>query len=157
MRGRANLVSILWPENGRQTGRGTSRVQVTQGPRHPPRPSNRQTGRAGRQGGHVKTPAPSQDRSSFWKEPKWRGVSQNSHLIRLHWAWRRPCDDTGPTFQDELYFFPHQVSLYAPTHREKGKTLAAAHVHIWRKRHFCWRKKSLKSFFCCFLSFSNLW
>lgn len=47
---------VLFPrsENGRQAGGGAAGVQVTQGPRHPAGPPDRQTGGAGVQGGAVK-------------------------------------------------------------------------------------------------------
>lgn len=50
--------SSLRSENGRQAGGGAAGVQVTQGPRHPAGPSDRQTGGAGGQGGAVKGAQP---------------------------------------------------------------------------------------------------
>lgn len=46
--------SSLRSENGRQAGGGAAGVQVTQGPRHPAGPPDRQAGGAGGQGGAVK-------------------------------------------------------------------------------------------------------
>lgn len=126
--GGADFHSALCPENGRQAGRGAPRVQVTQGPRHPPRPSNRQTGRAGRQGGHVK----SQPLYAGWGVGEGGGTSASAKNILYRFGSIElgvaPRGEAEPTFQN-LISVLSSSSTFTRRPVTKGKTLAA-HVHF---------------------------
>lgn len=116
--GSLNLLHLIfWPENGRQTGRSTPRVQVTQGPRHPSRSPNRQAGRAGCQGRHVRRGPASQDETS----PATAKLSLRFGSIGLGSVpVRRP----GVHSEMDFCFSSSRLLIHTlPWHRKKGETL----------------------------------